>query len=94
MQREAEDRLEVGQPVRPAEVHLVAVEYEPDAERERLRDDREVHAADPAPECQIAKGQPEERRDEHDGQQGEGAAVEGLPEERERRDLVPHHEVG
>ena len=75
VQREAEDRLEVGEPVGAAQVHLVAVEHEPHAERQRLRDDREVHAADPAAKREIPERQAEEPGDEHDGGERERAAL-------------------
>ena len=91
---EAEHGLEAGEPIGAAEVHRVAVEREPGAQGQRLRDDREVHAADPATEREVAEREAEDGGHQDDRRQREGAGVERLPEQREFRHPIPHHEVG
>ena len=61
-QRRAEHRREVGQPVGAAGVRLLADEQGGRDERQRLGDDREVDAADPAATQQIAQGATQQRR--------------------------------
>src|SRR5262249_30945417 len=89
----AEHGLESGESVGAAQVHRVPVEGEPGAEGEGLGDDREIHAADPAPEGEEAEDESDHARYDNDGEQREGRAVERLPEERQLGDAVPDHEV-
>ncbi|MHC2153532.1 hypothetical protein ACVIW3_004461 [Bradyrhizobium diazoefficiens] len=50
--------------------------------------------ADPALEHRGADDESEDAGHENDSGDGKGEAVEGLPEERQRGDLIPVHEIG
>ena len=55
--------------------------------------DREIRTADAALEHRGADDQRKQSRHQDDGENGEGETVERLPEQRQRGDLVPIHEV-
>ncbi len=62
---EAEDVLEVGQPVVAAEAEIVAEEAEHQRKGQRLRDDREIDAGDARAEREPAEHEGEHARHQH-----------------------------
>ncbi|MEY9169876.1 hypothetical protein ABIF15_001108 [Bradyrhizobium elkanii] len=90
----AMQRSQVGDPVDAAGVALLAHDQDGHDRGDRLRDDREIDAADPALEHRSADDEGEDRRHQDDRDQRYREAVERLPEERQRGELVPIHEIG
>ena len=62
---EAENVLEVGQPVVAAEAEIVAEEAEHERKGQRLGDDREIDAGDAAAKCEPAEHEGEHARHHH-----------------------------
>ena len=91
----AVQRAQVGDAVDAAGVALLADDQDGEDRGDRLRDDREVDAADPALEHRGADDQGEDAGHQDDRERCvNGEAVERLPEQRQRGDLIPVHEVG
>ncbi len=90
---EAEDVLEVGQPVVAAEAEIVAEEAEHQRERQRLRDDREIDAGDARAEREPAEHEGEHARHQQHHQRRIGEVVEAVPVDRQLGPVQEHHEV-
>jgi hypothetical protein len=76
---EAEDVLEIGQPVVAAKAHVVAEEGEHQRKRQRLRDDREIDARHARAEREPAEHEGERARHQQHHQRGEPEMVEAVP---------------
>lgn len=90
----AVERAQVGDAVDAAGVALLADDQDGQDRRNRLGDDGEIDAADPALEHRRTDDEGEDGRHHQDGDDGEGQAVERLPEKRQLGDLIPVHEIG
>ena len=90
---EAEDVLEIGQPVVAAEAEIVAEEPEHQRIGQRLGDDREIDAGDAAAEREPAEHEGERAGHQHDHQQRIGEMLEAVPVDRQFRPVQEHHEV-
>jgi hypothetical protein len=86
----AGDILEAREPVVAAKPAVVLEEVEREGERHRLRQDRQVHAGDAAPEGEPAEDEREEARDRHDHEELEDETVGEGPEPGE---LVRPHDA-
>jgi hypothetical protein len=80
VERKPKHGLEAGESVGAAEVHGVAIEGEPRAQGEGLGDDREIDAANAAPEREEAEDQCDDAGNHHHREESEERAAEGLPE--------------
>src|SRR5258705_6952295 len=87
-------RTQIGHAVDAAGVALLTHDQDGQDRRDGLRDDGEIGAADAALEHRSTDDQGKYARHQDDGGDGEGEAVERLPEERQRGDLIPVHEIG
>ena len=88
------ERAQVGHAVDAAGVALLTHDQDGQDRGDRLRDDGEIGAADAALEHRSTNDQGKDARHQDDGGDGEGEAVERLPEQRQRGDLIPVHEIG
>ncbi len=86
-------RAQIRDAVDAAGVALLADDQDGQDRGDRLRDDREVDAADAPLEHRGSDDEGEESRHQHDHQDRQRQAVERLPEERNLGDLIPVHEV-
>ena len=84
---------QVGHAVDAAGVALLPDDQDGQDRGDGLGDDREIGAADAALEHRGADDQGEQAWDQDDGENGEGETVERLPEQRQRGDLIPVHEI-
>ncbi len=91
---EAEDVLEVGQPVIAAEAEIVAEEAEQQRVGHRLRDDRKIDAGDAGAEGEPAEHEGEQARHQKDHQRRIGEMLEAVPVDRQLLPVQEHHEVG
>ena len=94
LQVEAQQVLEVGEPVVAAEAHVVAEEREHQREGHRLGDDREIDAGDPGAEGEPAEHEGEQARHQDHHQHGEGKMIEAVPVPGQLLPGEEHHEVG
>ena len=85
---------QVGHAVDAAGVALLSHDQDGQDRGDGLGDDREIGAADAALEHRGADDQGKDARHQDDGGDGKGEAVERLPEQRQRGDLIPVHEIG
>ncbi|KAG1250815.1 hypothetical protein G6F65_018588 [Rhizopus arrhizus] len=91
---EAQDALEVGKAVVAAEARVVAEEQQHGGERQRLRDDREVHALDARAEGEVAKDERQHARHQHHQQHGVPEVLGEGPVPGVALPVQEHHEVG
>ena len=91
---EAENILEIGEPVIAAEAEIVAEEAEHQREGERLGDDRQIDAGDAAAERKPAEHEGEHAGHQHHHQGRIGETIEAVPVDRQFRPVQEHHEVG
>ena len=84
---------QVGHAVDAAGIALLPHDQDGQDRGDGLGDDREVRAADAALEHRGADDQREQAGHQDDGENGEGETVERLPEQRQRGDLIPVHEI-
>ena len=87
-------RAQVGHAVDAAGIALLPDDQDGQDRGDGLGDDREIGAADAALEHRRADDQGEQAGHQDDGENGEGETVERLPEQRQRGDLIPVHEIG
>ncbi|KAG1448624.1 hypothetical protein G6F57_016811 [Rhizopus arrhizus] len=91
---EAQDALEVGKAVVAAEARVVAEEQQHGGERQRLRDDREVHALDARAEGEVAKDERQHARHQHPPPHGVPEVLGEGPVPGVALPVQEHHEVG
>ena len=94
LQVEAQEVLEVGQPVVAAEAHVVPEERQHQREGHRLGDDREIDASDARAEGEPAEHEGERARHQDRQQEREGEGIEAPPVPGQFLPIEEHHEVG